>query len=394
MISIMPFGFLFVFIFLFGTVMSLSSLHWLGIWAGLEINLMGFIPILVYRGVTQEAESGMKYFIVQALGSGMIMAGSLISFNVLYSWEVHLNADFSAGLGVLLFGLMLKLGSFPFHFWLPSVMAGISWFGCLILATWQKIAPLFLLGSVLQGWALNSFLGSFLALMAGFSSMVGGIGGLNQTQVRALLAYSSIGHIGWMIFAMLVGNSALKMYFMIYFFVSGCFFLSLWWFETSRFSQVSILGSEESKMGQVCMIFMLLSLGGMPPLLGFVGKWLVIWFSCEMLVPFSIIFLLIGSLISLFYYLSLLFSLSFLSGTVMLSKGNFSSLLNLSFMQTIKSTELIGENKNNMSSDLSDSDIFGFSLSLGVSLIISFLFILNLVGGALIIFSLSLAEFI
>ena len=87
---------------------------------------MGFIPILVYRGITQERESGMKYFIVQAVGSGIVIAGSLYSFKSALSWEILQDGGYLLGLSVLVAGLIMKLGRFPFHFWLPSVIAGIS----------------------------------------------------------------------------------------------------------------------------------------------------------------------------------------------------------------------------------------------------------------------------
>nr|YP_009572098.1 NADH dehydrogenase subunit 2 [Umbonium thomasi]QBI37693.1 NADH dehydrogenase subunit 2 [Umbonium thomasi] len=314
MFSLMPFGFLFIFITFFGTILSLSSLHWLGIWAGLEINLMGFIPILVYSGMLQETESGMKYFVIQALGSGMIMAGSLFSFSLFLTWESCSIISFT-GVVILIFGLMLKLGSFPFHFWLPSVMAGISWLSCLVLTTWQKLAPLFLLMTLITVYASSSsYMLLFLLLAAGGSSLVGGFGGVNQTQIRALLAYSSISHMGWMLLCCLTSLSALKIYFATYFIISISVFLALWYSEKSLFAQTGS-SSSNSKINELVLLFMLLSLGGMPPLLGFFSKWIAIWTSCSSVSLLSLAPLLSGSLISLFYYLSLMFSMSLFSGT-------------------------------------------------------------------------------
>nr|YP_009318323.1 NADH dehydrogenase subunit 2 [Astralium haematragum]AOZ71804.1 NADH dehydrogenase subunit 2 [Astralium haematragum] len=375
MFSVMPFGFLFIFVFVFGSLLSLSSLHWLGIWAGLEINLMGFIPILVYRGITQETESGMKYFIIQALGSGMLMLGSLISFSTSLSWEMFILFNNSFGLVILVFGLMLKLGSFPFHFWLPSVMAGISWASCLILTTWQKVAPMFLLSSMFHSWSLsNMWSAKLLVVMAGLSSIVGGVGGLNQTQIRALLAYSSIGHMGWMLFCSVIGEGALKTYFLIYFFTSVCVFLVLWYFEGSLYSQMGSLGQSYSKINEVCLILMLLSLGGMPPFLGFVGKWLVVWSSCNGTFPVSILPLLGGSLISLFYYLSLFFSLMFFSGH---------GLTKISYIDSL------GQNGEKIF-NVDVSVLYGSHKMTIVNLI----FVLNLMGGFMVSLSLLLWDFI
>nr|QIQ23139.1 NADH dehydrogenase subunit 2 [Rochia nilotica] len=394
MFSMMPFGFLFIFVFMLGSVISLSSLHWMGIWLGLEINLMGFIPVLVYRGVTQETESGVKYFIMQALGSGLVMMGSLTCYNLLLSWEVILSPGFSFGLLILVSGLMLKLGSFPFHFWLPSVMAGVSWFGCMVLTTWQKVAPIFLLGALVEGLWENSSLDTWVAVAAGFSSLIGGVGGMNQTQVRALLAYSSIGHVGWMLFASLISQNTLVIYFLIYLIISVCLFLTLWWFEGSMYVQTSVFNGKWSSIMQGSMMFMLLSLGGMPPMLGFVGKWLVISGYSSEHYPFSVLLLLVGSLISLFYYLSLMFSVILFSGSSMsMSTG-------LKFMSTVKSS-MVSIKDSSTKGELDDLNtlkifsgqkILGFT-SNGTMLIYS-IFILNLLGGIFIFFSLPLSEFI
>nr|AUI11290.1 NADH dehydrogenase subunit 2 [Clanculus margaritarius] len=367
MFSFMPFGFLFIFVLAFGSILSLSSLHWLSIWAGLEINLMGFIPILVYRGISQETESGMKYFIIQALGSGMIMMGSLLAFNLSFTWENAPSPKIYLGMVILLFGLMLKLGSFPFHFWLPSVMAGISWLGCLLLTTWQKLAPLFLLAMVVKSWSsMNNFVVPFLLLAASLSSLIGGIGGLNQTQIRALLAYSSIGHIGWMLLCSILSVTILKIYFVIYFIVSVSTFVILWNSEKSLFSQTSNTIPENTKLNEISLIFMLLSLGGMPPLLGFFGKWLAIWGSCMsqsylLLLPF-----LAGSLVSLFYYLSLMFSVSLFSSTKLNTTATQQSDLTL---------------------------MFDFPKNQNLIHLTNFIFIFNLMGGILISLALPTFDF-
>nr|YP_005351161.1 NADH dehydrogenase subunit 2 [Tegula brunnea]AFB78111.1 NADH dehydrogenase subunit 2 [Tegula brunnea] len=383
MFSMMPFSFLFIFVFIFGSIMSLSSVHWMGIWLGLEINLIGFIPILVYGGITQETESGMKYFVIQALGSGMLMMGSLVSFNTLFTWESLGSGDL-IGLSIVAIGMMLKLGSFPFHFWLPSVMAGVSWFSCLVLTTWQKLAPMFLLSSIVEkAWTLSSWVSSSLVFIAGMASIVGGIGGLNQTQIRALLAYSSIGHVGWMILCCVIGQSVLKTYFLIYFIISICTFLVLWCSESSLFSQASSLAGESSSKSNMYLIFMLLSLGGMPPLLGFVGKWMAIWFCCKEFWPLSVGLLLVGSLISLSYYLSLLFSIFLFSGVELSFNSNLQSMSGLLY-------------SGGVSNSIESSGMVPSTSMLWkpFMILINVIFIFNLLGGIFIFLSLMLVDFL
>nr|YP_010890236.1 NADH dehydrogenase subunit 2 [Conus litteratus]WJJ70333.1 NADH dehydrogenase subunit 2 [Conus litteratus] len=306
MFSSLPFGLMFLFVMSFGTLLSLSSVHWLGIWAGLEMNLIGFLPMLIYQKKISESESAVKYFIIQALGSSLLIFGSLLGFSTSFSWDViSCGMDGTLGLCILVSGLCVKLGVFPFHYWVPSVMAGLSWISCMLLATWQKLAPLFLLASLCELAETKELLMLFCIMSAG-SALVGGVGGLNQTQIRALLAYSSIGHLGWMIFAMLHSEWCMKLYLLIYLGITSSLFMSLWLKDSSAMKDVSSL--KHFKVYQLVVMLLLLSLSGLPPLLGFVSKWLVVFISSSGPFSFVLLFLILGSLMSLFYYLSLFFS--------------------------------------------------------------------------------------
>nr|YP_006303378.1 NADH dehydrogenase subunit 2 [Concholepas concholepas]AFC65057.1 NADH dehydrogenase subunit 2 [Concholepas concholepas] len=110
MFSVLPFSYMFMMVMVMGTLLSVSSFHWLSIWAGLEINLIGFLPLLVYQKSTSESESAVKYFIVQALGSSMLIFGSLIAFNMSFTWDMYAgNLSHSAGLLIIVVGLMYKI---------------------------------------------------------------------------------------------------------------------------------------------------------------------------------------------------------------------------------------------------------------------------------------------
>nr|AEK84200.1 NADH dehydrogenase subunit 2 [Alcithoe fissurata] len=309
MFSGLPYGYMFLFIMSAGTLFSISSIHWLGIWAGLEINLIGFLPMLVYQKSVSESESGVKYFVVQALGSSLLIFGSLVAYGSSFTWEIYNEASVFSVLGFffMISGLCVKIGLFPFHYWLPSVMAGLSWVSCLLLATWQKIAPLFLILCLLE---LNqSYWVVLILCMASMgSSLMGGLGGMNQTQIRALLAYSSIGHLGWIIFAAVHSEWVMKTYFSIYIMISLCVFMSMWYTNSGMMKNLDNL--KNYGFAQLSVTLLLLSLGGLPPLLGFVSKWLVVMISVSNSVLLFLFVLIMGSLMSLFYYLSLFFSLS------------------------------------------------------------------------------------
>nr|QGW14897.1 NADH dehydrogenase subunit 2 [Cypraea tigris] len=308
MFSSLPFMFMFFSVMGAGTLFSISSLHWLGIWAGLEINLIGFLPILVYQKSMSESESAVKYFVVQALGSSLLIFGSLNLYSLSFTWEMLSPGDLwsSISMFVLIMGLFVKLGLFPFHFWLPSVMAGLPWLSCLLLATWQKLAPLCLIMSLFQ-FEFSYTLLLIICMVSVGSSLIGGIGGVNQTQVRALLAYSSIGHLGWIMFGLMHSEWVMKVYFVIYVFISFCLFMTLWYSDSGMMKNLNSLKSPG--LSQMSVMFILLSLGGLPPLLGFISKWLVMVISISSHLWLFVFLLILGSLMSLFYYLGLFFSL-------------------------------------------------------------------------------------
>ena len=145
MFSSLPFNYIFFIVAIFGTLFSVSSSHWLGIWAGLEINLIGVLPLLVYQKRMSKRESAVKYFVIQALGSILLLFGSLGTYRLSFSWEnLNFMTEWSfLRLMIIRVGLGLKMGVFPFHFWFPRVIAGLPWLSCLLLAIWQKVAPLF-----------------------------------------------------------------------------------------------------------------------------------------------------------------------------------------------------------------------------------------------------------
>nr|QTT61225.1 NADH dehydrogenase subunit 2 [Tritia sp. t LAG-2017] len=307
MFSSLPFGYMFMSVMGTGTLLSVSSIHWLSIWAGLEINLIGFLPMLVYQKSVSESQSAVKYFIIQALGSSFLMLGSLLVFNMSFTWDMYSSIGSSSVLGfvVLVSGLCIKLGLFPFHYWLPGVMAGLPWVSCLILATWQKLAPLFLVVCLLE-LSQSYSMAMFLCAISAGSALIGGMGGMNQTQIRALLAYSSISHLGWMSFALIHSEWTMKMYLGIYVLISISLFMSLWYNDSGMMKNINSL--KNSGFAALTIMLLLLSLGGLPPLLGFISKWLVITVGVKGPWTSAIFLLILGSLMSLFYYLSLFFS--------------------------------------------------------------------------------------
>nr|YP_009433058.1 NADH dehydrogenase subunit 2 [Culex usquatissimus]ATD12071.1 NADH dehydrogenase subunit 2 [Culex usquatissimus] len=292
---------IFLIMLIFGSLITISANSWLGAWMGLEINLLSFIPLMNEgKKNLMTSESSLKYFLTQAFASSILLFAIILmmmSFNL--NW---INNNFYELL--ILSTLLLKNGAAPFHFWFPGVMEGLNWINGLILMTWQKIAPLMLISYNIN---YNFFLVAII-----LSMIIGALGGLNQTSLRKLMAFSSINHLGWMLMAMMNNELLWLVYFMFYFFLSMSIVLMFNNLKLFHFNQIFNL----SIMNPVIKFFLflnLLSLGGLPPFLGFLPKWLVIQNLVETHQLFLLFISVCLTLITLYYYLRMSYSIYMLN---------------------------------------------------------------------------------
>nr|ALO77053.1 NADH deshydrogenase subunit 2 [Brentidae sp. GENSP01] len=283
---------------IFGTFLTISSYSWLSMWMGLEINLLSIIPLMKNHKNTYPSEAAFKYFITQALASNIFLFSIIINFHLNQFFLTPQIQNFS--LLILNISLLLKLGAAPLHFWFPEVMYGLNWNNSLIMLTWQKIAPMILI-------MYNLNFPMFFSIMALISSLVGGLSGLNQTDLRKIMAYSSINHIGWMISGILISQSV----WMIYFITYSALTLNLYFiFNQMKIFNLMILFTKmnNNKILKFIFIMNFFSLSGLPPFLGFYPKWLVI----NNLMVFNFywlsLFLVIFTLLSMFMYMRICFS--------------------------------------------------------------------------------------
>lgn len=275
---------LFLFVMLLGPLVRISASRWIVCWVGIELRFIGLIPLLFlgnsYFSVNKER--AVKYFCVQALGSALLFLGGLVVFGYLRGdWEDEMLFGI-----ILFFSLILKLGAYPGHFWVLGVVSGLDWVPLSIVLVWQKVAPFCVLINLLEN---NPWMTELALIVAGFSSLVGSIIGLNQTNFRGILGASSIRHTGWGILARIYGS------FWLYFSLYCLSFLVVVLF--ARFEMHGLTGLS------------VLRLRGLPPFLLFIGKWNVLFRAivggCH---PFYLIFLLLGAFLSLFFYLKFLYS--------------------------------------------------------------------------------------
>nr|YP_009227655.1 NADH dehydrogenase subunit 2 [Phlaeoba tenebrosa]AHI52109.1 NADH dehydrogenase subunit 2 [Phlaeoba tenebrosa] len=294
---------LFLSTLLVGTILSISSNSWFGVWMGLEINLLSFIPMLANNKNVMMNESAIKYFIVQAMASTMLLFSILlIQMKQPTNWEKEMIPSM-----MISSSLLLKIGAAPFHFWFPEVMGTSSWINCLILMTWQKIAPMMVLSYCIQ-------MSTFIMMIIITSIIIGALGGLNQTSLRQILAYSSISHLGWMISSIIVSENVWEVYFIIYSVMS--MIMVLMFKSTNLFFLNQIYSESNMKTEIKFMMFLsLLSLGGLPPFLGFLPKWMVIQLLIENNLTTLMTIMVILTTITLYYYMRISFSALILSYT-------------------------------------------------------------------------------
>nr|YP_010580948.1 NADH dehydrogenase subunit 2 [Mytilisepta virgata]UZT27171.1 NADH dehydrogenase subunit 2 [Mytilisepta virgata] len=275
-----PMSVLSIVVMVFSSLVSVSSSTWLGVWVGFELNLLSFM-VLMNLESKWAISPCTKYFIIQSLGSGLILMTFLCD-EILYSDEWNEL--------VLCAGVMLKGGIAPFHFWVPSIVNSTTWLAGGLILSWQKLAPLFLMGWLFSDW--------MIIVGASLSALVGGVGGLNQHSIRGLMVYSSFVHTSWMMLALISSFSLFVFYWLVY---SVSLVLMFWsCFKVSK----QFL---KSKMRVFHSCLSLLMLSGLPPFLGFVSKLLVMMSINSVVVFVSVI----GSVISLKYYLSALYSFIF-----------------------------------------------------------------------------------
>nr|YP_010417583.1 NADH dehydrogenase subunit 2 [Junonia villida]USF17677.1 NADH dehydrogenase subunit 2 [Junonia villida]USF17690.1 NADH dehydrogenase subunit 2 [Junonia villida]USF17820.1 NADH dehydrogenase subunit 2 [Junonia villida]USF17833.1 NADH dehydrogenase subunit 2 [Junonia villida]DBA11265.1 TPA_asm: ND2 [Junonia villida] len=310
----------FLFIVFFSTLISISANSWLGCWIGLEINLLSFIPLMSNPNNLLNSEASLKYFLTQSIASINFL------FSILLNLFLLKNFFMNNILSILIdSSLLMKMGSIPFHFWFPNIMEGLSWFNCFILMTWQKISPMILLS-----YYMNL---KFLFLIMIFNVLIGTISSFNQTSLRKLMAFSSINNLGWMLSALSISENLWMLYFLLYsLFISIMCFL-FYIINIFYINQLFNLNLNFSIKFSILINF--LSLGGLPPFLGFFPKWMIInYLLYNNLFIISFIFTM-SSLIMLFIYIRIIYS-SFMFYSIKLKwykifiKNNFMIFINIS----------------------------------------------------------------
>nr|ADG36457.1 NADH dehydrogenase subunit 2 [Campylorhamphus procurvoides] len=283
---------------LLGTTITISSNHWAMAWTGLEINTLAILPLISKPHHPRAIEAATKYFLVQAAASTLLLFSCTINALFTGQWDItQLTHPISCLL--LTTAISTKLGLVPFHFWFPEVLQGSSLTTGLLLATAMKFPPitLFLLTSPSLNYTL-------LTIMAIASAALGGWAGLNQTQTRKILAFSSISHLGWMTIIIMYNPKLTLITFYLYCMMTTAIFLTLKTTKTLKLSSMMAAWTKIPSLNAVLMLT-LLSLAGLPPLTGFLPKWLIIQELTKQGMTSTATIIALLSLLGLFFYLRL-----------------------------------------------------------------------------------------
>nr|AGC78817.1 NADH dehydrogenase subunit 2 [Gallicolumba luzonica] len=283
---------------LLGTTITISSNHWMMAWTGLEINTLAIIPLISKSHHPRAIEAVIKYFLVQATASALLLFSSMSNAWATGQWDITQLTHPTSCL-LLTIAIAMKLGLVPFHFWFPEVLQGSSMTTALLLSTMIKFPPITIL--YLTSHSLNPTL---LTIMAITSTALGGWMGLNQTQIRKILAFSSISHMGWMTIILIYNPNLTLLTFYLYALMTATAFLSLNTIKALKLTTMMISWTK-TPMLNATMMLTLLSLAGLPPLTGFLPKWLIIQELTKQEMTTTATIMAMLSLLGLFFYLRL-----------------------------------------------------------------------------------------
>ncbi len=314
-----------------GMLIMVSSNDLLILFVGLELQALPLYVLSAFkRKSLRSSEAGLKFFVLGALSSGLLLYGCSLIYGatgsikfieisnalvISNSWVLLL------GLGFILSGLAFKLSVVPFHMWVPDVYEGSPTPTTLFLATVPKIAALAMTCRLLTSGFDNFINGwqQILCILALFSILFGSLAAIAQKNLKRLLAYSSISHMGFAMIGLATGTpegiNALVSYMIIYLIMTVGVFCVVLSMENSDHNSLNIqglLGLSEVKPNLAILItFLLCSMAGLPPFLGFFAKYYVFVAAVEAGLVGVVVLAVIGSVIGSFYYLRLVYFIYF-----------------------------------------------------------------------------------
>lgn len=276
---LIPSIYCFVFMYVVRFIFVIGGEDWFLVWIGLEVNMISFLILIYRRYRIRVIESCLKYFFIQSLGSAL-----LIRIFYLNNWTIG---------GIPFLILSLKIGAGPFFYWFPSICSGIEWRSCIILIIFQKVLPLLL---------IEIFIHWILWYVVIIRLVIGILGSFNQRNIKQLIAYSSIHHLGWIILIIEGGGFRWILYLLVYRLVLIRVVGLLIKDDIVDLSSIYI------SRNKVIFIIGILRIAGIPPLLGFFLKWIALVKIIEVGIIYLVV-LVAASIVILYVYIRIVYNI-------------------------------------------------------------------------------------
>ena len=328
--------FVLVLLSVLGMMVMVSGYSLLTLYLGLEIlSLSLYTLIAIARERSGAVEAALKYFVLGAIASGLLLYGMSMIYGISGSINITDIANFAAnadlasretlilnfGLVFLVIGIAFKLGAVPFHMWVPDVYEGAPTSVTLFLSTVPKVAAVAMLVRILVDGlgAMHAYWADLFIVLAVLSIALGSVIALMQTNIKRLLAYSTISHVGFIMLGFVTGvisgYGAAVFYTLVYVLMSLAAFgivilLNKKGFEADQISDFKGL-SKHSPWFALMMLVVMLSMAGVPPFIGFYAK----FFILQQVVSAGFVTLavvaVVFAVISAYYYLQIIKSMYF-----------------------------------------------------------------------------------
>ncbi|MHA6266745.1 NADH-quinone oxidoreductase subunit NuoN [uncultured Aliiroseovarius sp.] len=315
-----------------GMMMMVSAGDLMSLYMGLELQSLSlYVVASLNRDSVKSTEAGLKYFVLGALSSGLLLYGASLTYGyagtTLFSGIIQAANDGHVGLGLLIglvfvtAGLAFKVSAVPFHMWTPDVYEGAPTPVTAFFATAPKLAAMGLFGRVLFD-AFGGAIGDWqqiIALLAVLSMFLGAIAAIGQTNIKRLMAYSSIAHMGFALMGLAAGTEygvqAMLLYMAVYLTMNiGTFAFIMSMERDGRpVADISALNqfAVNDKLRGLAMLILLFSLAGVPPMLGFFAKYGVLIAAVQSGLAWLAVAGVIASVIGAFYYLRIVYFMYF-----------------------------------------------------------------------------------
>lgn len=312
-----------------GAMVMVSFANMAMLFLGIEIlSISLYIMAGSRRFDIRSNEAGFKYFLMGSFASGILLFGIALIYGASGSFELDkiaayisggsISPMFYTGMFMILVAMLFKVSAVPFHFWSPDVYEGSPALITALMSTLVKVAAFAAIYRLFSNCFINTFgfVQPVIEIVAALTIIIGNIVALSQTNFKRLLAYSGVSHAGYMLMAIIsLGgktDSALLFYGAAYSFATlGVFALSIMVFKSNFSEDVNAFNglSKKNPLAAVCITILMLSLAGIPPFAGFLGKYYIFSEAIRNGFVWLTIIAVVNSIIAVYYYFKVIIAM-------------------------------------------------------------------------------------